>query len=239
MAEFLLVHGSCHGAWCWRDLIPELAALGHVARAIDLPGMGDDPTPIEEVTFDHYRHSIQVGLDAFDGPVVLVGHSAAGYPISAVAGALPAKIARLVYLCAYVPSLAKSMIDRRFETSEQPLHGALERSADRQSYWLNDSQLRRCMYGKCSDEQITFARRRLRPQPIAPQQAVVDITPALRGVAKSYIRCLSDGTIPPDFQARMADAWPEMTRHDMDSDHSPFFSRPMALAALLDRIASQ
>ena len=37
MARFLLIHGSCHGAWCWRDLLPELAARGHEARAIDLP----------------------------------------------------------------------------------------------------------------------------------------------------------------------------------------------------------
>jgi hypothetical protein len=29
MAEVLLIHGSCHGAWCWRDLIPALAARGH------------------------------------------------------------------------------------------------------------------------------------------------------------------------------------------------------------------
>ena len=24
MARFLLVHGSNHGAWCWRDLLPAL-----------------------------------------------------------------------------------------------------------------------------------------------------------------------------------------------------------------------
>ena len=29
MAEYLLIHGSCHGAWCWRDVIPALEALGH------------------------------------------------------------------------------------------------------------------------------------------------------------------------------------------------------------------
>jgi len=29
VADFLLIHGSCHGAWCRRDLIPKLTALGH------------------------------------------------------------------------------------------------------------------------------------------------------------------------------------------------------------------
>jgi len=37
---FLLVHGAWHGAWCWTSLIPHLAAAGHVAIAIDLPGYG-------------------------------------------------------------------------------------------------------------------------------------------------------------------------------------------------------
>lgn len=58
MAEFLLIHGSCHGAWCWRDVIPELEALGHTARAIDLPSHGDDRTPIADVTLDLYRDAI-------------------------------------------------------------------------------------------------------------------------------------------------------------------------------------
>ncbi|MEZ5867275.1 MAG: alpha/beta fold hydrolase [Defluviimonas denitrificans] len=82
MAEFLLIHGSCHGAWCWRDLIPALAALGHTARAIDLPAHGADTTPATEATLDLYADRI---LAAIDGPVTLVGHSAAGYPITLAA----------------------------------------------------------------------------------------------------------------------------------------------------------
>ena len=29
MSDFLLVHGSAHGAWCWRDLIPSIVAEHH------------------------------------------------------------------------------------------------------------------------------------------------------------------------------------------------------------------
>ena len=42
MAAFLLVHGSCHGAWCWRDVIPALDGLGHSARAVDLRSLMRD-----------------------------------------------------------------------------------------------------------------------------------------------------------------------------------------------------
>ena len=55
MSDFLLIHGSCHGAWCWDDLIPELEALGHTARAIDLPSHGADKTPVAEVSLDSLR----------------------------------------------------------------------------------------------------------------------------------------------------------------------------------------
>ena len=29
MATFVLVHGSCHGGWCWKKLIPHLSRKGH------------------------------------------------------------------------------------------------------------------------------------------------------------------------------------------------------------------
>ena len=37
MANFGLIHGAWHGAWCWTRVIAELQALGHEARAVDLP----------------------------------------------------------------------------------------------------------------------------------------------------------------------------------------------------------
>lgn len=77
MAALLLVHGSCHGAWCWREVIPALEALGHAARAIDLPAHGEDRTPAAAATLDGYAGAI---LAAIGAPVTLVAHSAAGYP---------------------------------------------------------------------------------------------------------------------------------------------------------------
>jgi len=47
MPDILLVHGSCHGAWAFRDLAPALQDLGYTARAIDLPGHGANPHPFQ------------------------------------------------------------------------------------------------------------------------------------------------------------------------------------------------
>ena len=43
MAQFLFLHGSWHGAWCWYKVLAQMAERGHQARAIDLPGRGRTP----------------------------------------------------------------------------------------------------------------------------------------------------------------------------------------------------
>jgi pimeloyl-ACP methyl ester carboxylesterase len=52
MSQFLLIHGAWHGARCWHKAIPELEKRGHRAKAIDLPGQGQDQTPLGQVTLD-------------------------------------------------------------------------------------------------------------------------------------------------------------------------------------------
>ena len=237
MAHFVLVHGSCHGAWCWRDLIPALSAYGHTAHAIDLPGMGADATPLSDVTLDSYRDAILAALTAAPEPAILLGHSAGGPPISYAAMSAPEKVAHLVYLCAYTPKTGVSMVERRQEAPRQPLLPAIDRTADGQSYTVKPDWLRRAFYEDCTDEQVAYAAAHLSAQPVLPQATPVAVTQTLRNLPKSYIRCARDGAIPEEFQMTMANDWPEMTRYDLDSDHSPFFSQVPGLVEILDRIA--
>ncbi len=55
MATFGLVHGACHGAWCWELLIPELGQRGYAAIAMDLPC---DPA----IGFDGYADKAEAAL---------------------------------------------------------------------------------------------------------------------------------------------------------------------------------
>ncbi len=88
MANFLLVHGASHGAWCWDRLVPRLDALGHTARAIDLPSHGDDPTPPERVTMMDY---VLTTLGAMEAETILVGHSLGGLTVTLAAARAPEK----------------------------------------------------------------------------------------------------------------------------------------------------
>lgn len=230
MARFLLVHGSCHGAWCWRDVIPALENQGHHVQAIDLPGSGADRTPLHEVTLDLCRDAI---LAASTTDTVVVGHSWGGYPISAAAEHAPDAMRGLIYLCAYVPISGLSMIDRRKGAQRQPLVDAIERSEDGLTYTIAEHRLRDLFYHDCPTECVDFAKANLRPQAIKPQDTPLTVTQRLESVPRHYIRCGDDRTIPPEYQAEMVAHWPAERVHVMDSSHSPFFAKPQALAQLL------
>jgi len=234
MADFLLIHGSCHGAWCWRDLLPELHARGHDARAIDLPGHGDDPTPYAQVMLHDYAQAI---INAIDSPVHLVGHSMAGFPITLAAQLAPEKITRLIYLCAYAAQDGKSLVDMRLQAPRQPLMHAIRKTADGLAFCVDPDKTAEVFYHDCPEGTAEYANARLCPQAIAPQATPITLGPRAAGVPRSYIRCDDDRTIPPEYQRTMTADWPAQDVYAMPTGHSPFFADPAGLADILDRVA--
>lgn len=235
MADFFLVHGSCHGAWCWRDVIPALEGLGHSARAIDLPGHGGDDTPISEITLDSYAEAINA---AAEQGAILVGHSAGGYAIAAAAEAAPERIGRLVFLCAYAPLSGLSLIEMRKQADRQPLLEAITVAKDGASWSPLPEKARETFYHDCPEEACLYAMERIVPEPTVPQNTPLVLSPAYDALPKSYIRCTDDRTIPPEAQQIMANRLPEQDRWEMQTSHSPFFADPAGLAQVLDMIAA-
>ena len=88
---FILIHGSWHSAWNWHKVTPILEKQGHTVHAIDLPGMGRDKTPIQEVTFEGTVQKLCSLIDSIEGKVILVGHSKNGIMISQAAEYRPEK----------------------------------------------------------------------------------------------------------------------------------------------------
>src|SRR6202012_3115759 len=110
MPRILLVHGAFGRAACWDRVLPGLRAAGHSPEAIDLPGAGEDPTPVAEVTLDRYARRVCDAL-ADGPPAILVGHSMGGMVITQAAARCPERIERLVYVAAFVPEDGQSLID--------------------------------------------------------------------------------------------------------------------------------
>ncbi|MCR8547924.1 alpha/beta fold hydrolase [Salipiger sp. P9] len=234
MTRFLLVHGSAHGAWCWRDVLPALTALGHEAQAIDLPSHGADTTPPEAVTLESYVDAI---LGALAEPAIVVGHSMAGVPITQAADRAPERFRRLVYLCAYIPETGDSVATLRRKQRDQPLLPAVRRDPGGVTFHFAPEMARDIFYHDCSDAAVAYALAHLTPQAIPPQETPVTLTGQAETLPRSYIVCGEDGAIPPAYQREMAAALPAGDVYERAWSHSPFLSDPEGLAALLDRIA--
>lgn len=233
MANILLVHGAAHGAWCWRDVIPALSALGHRVHAIDLPSHGDDTTPYADVTLDMYADAI---LKALPEPAIVVAHSMAGYPVTLAAERAPAVFQRLIYLCAYVPAPGLSLAERRMQAPRQPLLPAVRMTGDRKGWSADPAMAPGIFYHDCAPQAVAYALDRLSIQATQPTSVPVLTGENYDSVSKSYIRCMDDHTIPPEFQITMTADWPPAEVYEMTCGHSPFLSDPLALSRLIDSI---
>jgi pimeloyl-ACP methyl ester carboxylesterase len=227
MSDILLVHGSCHGAWAWDRVIPELAALGLAARAIDLPGRNGAATTLEA--------QASAILEKLSARTVLVGHSAGGYPISLAAELADAgTIAGLIYVCAYIPQAGRSVADLRRAGPSQPLRAALRVAADRQSYSFVPAACADLFFHDCQG--ANHATARLCAEPIAPQETALPDLVRARALPRAAILCTNDRAIPPEWQAEMANGMP---RYRLASSHSPFLSMPKLLAQTIAELCSR
>ncbi|MDH3317489.1 MAG: alpha/beta hydrolase [Gammaproteobacteria bacterium] len=114
MAQFVLVHGAWHGAWCWARVLPLLRAADHVAHAPTLTGVADRAHLLSpDIRLNTHIDDVMklIKFEELDD-VVLVGHSYAGMVITGVANASlkqgsPA-LQQLVYLDAVAPHAGES-----------------------------------------------------------------------------------------------------------------------------------
>lgn len=110
---FVLIHGGWHGGWVWQRVARILRARGHDVYTPSLTGLGDRSHLLTEaVSVDTHTEDV-VALLRYEGlnNVTLVGHSYGGMVIAAVAGRVPERIHRLVFLDAFLPETGKSLND--------------------------------------------------------------------------------------------------------------------------------
>lgn len=241
MATFVLVHGAGHGAWCWFKLVPELEALGHRAVTLDLPALGDDTTPISEVTYEGTIDRVVDVVKAEREPVILVGHSLGGVSISATAERIPDRIQLLVYLTAFLP-LDGDSVTAIYESPDWPAETATISSivsADGQSASHTPEGARERFYHDCSVEDVAYSVARLKPQPLVMRHTPVRVSPERFGrVARAYIHCLDDHAAPIERQRRMVARSPCQSVASLPTGHSPFLSAPGELAKVLSEMAT-
>jgi pimeloyl-ACP methyl ester carboxylesterase len=238
MAHFLLIHGAWHGAWCWDRTAAALRAAGHDVTAIDLPSHGDDPTPAAEVTLDSYVECIGNALASIDGQAVVVGHSMGGIAITAAAEAFPEKIAKLVYLTAFLPTNGESLLSLEGRNPRPAVPPALVISENGATATLSDDLLVPLFFHDCTAADQQMAVGKLTAQSLAPLSTELVLTAERFGsIPRSYIECTDDRAISIELQRDMYTASGVDTVLSLDASHSPFLSMPQALADHLHGLA--
>jgi pimeloyl-ACP methyl ester carboxylesterase len=242
MARIVLVHGAFGRAACWDRVAPGLRAAGHTVQAIDLPGQGDDPTPVEQVTLDRYAERVCEAL-AEGPPAVLVGHSMGGMVITQAAARSPRQIRSLIYVAAFLPADGQSLLDLTAypEAADDQVQANLVIDEDQPIATMPATAAREALFGCCDDEQAAWGVAQLGGQPVVPfgQPVSLGDPPAAAFVAleRAYITCLRDRAIPPAMQRRMFEQAGCDPVIEIDTDHSLWISRTDELVAAVDRLA--
>lgn len=230
------------GKFAWDEVVPRLTALGHSAVAVELPGHGEDNSPLAEQTLANYRDTVIKAVEAQSEPVVLVGHSMGGMVISEVAEAIPGQIKTLVYVAGYLPQngdtlLALASQDQGSLITAAGANPTLLFAPDYSTSTIAQLAIESVFCADCDRQPVQSLIDRHKPEAGAPFGAAATVTAQNFGkVRKVYIETWQDKAVSHQLQQLMLAKTPVDKTLSLDSSHSPFFSMPDALVAHLTNL---
>lgn len=232
-ATVVLVHGAWHGPWCFDKVVDGLDARGVPVVNVDRRRPSGPDGELRGVTDSAENEAIvRAALDGVEGPVVLLGHSFGGVPIT-TAPLGNDNVKHLVYLTAIMPSTDGSIPDNFInpELATAVLPG------DDGSTTVQADKIRYAFYHMCSDEDYESALSQLvRDESVIPLDDPPRET-AYDKITTTYVVCTQDQALLAEGQrtlARRADRVVEW-----ETDHSPFLSNPSLMVDLLDALARE
>jgi pimeloyl-ACP methyl ester carboxylesterase len=235
MSSLILIHGGGHGAWCWDPIVAGLRAAGHQVQAVDLPGRDGTPAGGCTVTFEDWMACVAAALDAAAQRPTLIAHSMGGLTSSQLAQRRPDDLAGIIYLSAVVPADGAAGLPTLQQAGPACAlleEGALTPSADGTTITVTPQAARVAFYGDCPEPDVQRALPRLCSEAMAPMMTPVQLGAAFRGVPKHYIGATRDRAVPLEFGRGLAVQCGAQFQ-TIESDHSPFYSAPEVLLAML------
>ena len=240
MARFVLVHGAFGGAWCWEPVIGPLEAAGHTVDALDLPGGGEDRTPVEGITLASCADRVCEVLESRSEPAILVGYSMGGVVITQAASNCPDHVASLVFVAAFMPANGQSLLDMTHlpEAEGDLIQANVVIEGEPPVAVLSADATAAAVYNDCTSEQTAWAVAKRRPQAVAPDVTPVDVDESvLAAIPRSYVITTRDQALMPALQHRMIREHPCERVFELNADHAPFLSATDGLVAALVAVA--
>jgi pimeloyl-ACP methyl ester carboxylesterase len=111
--DIVLIPGMWLDASSWDDVTPALAAAGHQAHPVTLPGLEPAATDRGLVSLADQVATVVALVDSIpaERPVMLVGHSAAAAIAHAAVDARPDRVARAVYIGGFPAGDGEALVD--------------------------------------------------------------------------------------------------------------------------------
>ena len=228
-APIVLVPGFWLGAWAWDEVAEALRADGHDVTAITLPGLESADADRSSVGMQDHVNAIVDAVQAHDAPVVLVVHSASGFPGYAASDRVPERIAAMVYVDT-APGVGA--LDPDFDGVEKPM------------VW-DDIEAEENLDGLTEAQKRTF-RERAVPVPGGVMREAVELTNDARRDIPSTLICTGFTAEQYQTYAREHPEWaflagiPQLRKAtwvDLPTSHWPMWSRPRELAAIIGEVA--
>jgi pimeloyl-ACP methyl ester carboxylesterase len=243
MANFVLVHGAWHGAWCWSRVLPLLRHSGSGGHsAVTLTGVGERAHLLSpQITLQTHITDVINLIEAEElQDVVLVGHSYAGMVVTGAADRLLAaqadRLRHLIYLDASVPKPGEAWGDKHPEATRTARAAAAALSP------LNAFNPPDASIFGLEGPDAAWVNRRQTPHPFGPYTDPLQFDiQRVSQVPRTFIDCVNPplATINASRErARSADTWdghwlPQAKLVIMNTGHDPMVSAPAQLAEVL------
>lgn len=239
-SPIVLVHGAWQASYVWDQTEADLKAAGYTVAVVKLPGHGDDTTPAYQVSFQMYVDEVKKAINAYNEPVILIGHSLGGAVITQTASEVPQKVKKLIYVAGFIPQSGKSVLDYSQMDTSSLLPPALQLSDDQTLAGIVNPEINLpkifCQDGTAAQKQFLVAR--YKAEPTIPLGTPLNYKTADYNAAgqKYYIHTTEDNTITYSFQQQMAKEAGITNTYTINSGHSPFISKSDELTKLLKEI---
>ena len=232
--SYVLVHGAWMGAWCWNDVVDGLRAQGGTVTTVELPAHGGDQTPLPQATLDAYITKVRAAVDAAPAPVILVGHSLGGMVITGVAEVDGAKLAKIVYIGAFLPKDGQSLYDLASSDASSHLGPALVVDQPNGLVKIPSDKLADIFIADGTPGEIASVVSNYRDEPLAPFVTPIHTTATGWGaVTKAYIYTKDDHAVSLTLQQMMTAGVTMSSTATLDTSHAPFLSRPDLVVSAL------
>ncbi len=235
MTNFVLVHGSFGGGWCWQRLAPLLEAAGHHVYRPTLTGLADRSHLLSS-SVDLTTHINDVAKLLFYEDIdraILVAHSYSGMVITGVAQTVPQRVAQLIYFDAYVPQPGQSRWDL-----VPPEAAAAEREAVGPDGGTGPPPPA-SIFVPIEPGTATWMDARLSPRhPIRTyEQSLSADGSALELISRAFIQCmLGPSRFGPSAAQARASGWPV---RQLAAGHFAMLTHPREVADLLLELAAE